>query len=366
VDCNSDGVQDLAIQNGTLILDFRQVLARVQALDVTVYNRDQPGNGLLLGIDPGGNEIGRQQLQVGEGLVQTLGLRSDQPYHSARLSVSDACFLGVTLSPPGQAPEPRVVKPEVEPGQGDVVVNILGTASERSSGNGQLQAPFVGTGRYAGLISLDGDRDDWDLLAEQSDINWTPISAITHNDNCAARFPDSAEAADLAGQVYLAYDDSYLYVAFEVNDEGLVTYAGGDDRYFLGDSAQLLLDLDLNGDFDVAQLSADDVQLDLLPRLDAPKVALWRLGTLSSQELTAASLGLTVADTGYFIEAAIPWRDLSLNPQPGDRLGLVASVNDNDTPETDAQECIISTSPQRDWRNPVTWGTVLLMPVAGN
>jgi len=43
----------------------------------------------------------------------------------------------------------------------------------------------------------------------------------------------------------------------------------------------------------------------------------------------------------------------------------VANISDNDTPDTNAQECIISTSPRHDWRNPTTWGTVLLMPASG-
>jgi hypothetical protein len=71
---------------------------------------------------------------------------------------------------------------------------------------------------------------------------------------------------------------------------------------------------------------------------------------------------MTLTDTGYFLEAALPWSSLNWAAQPGDRFGVVASVSDNDTPDSNAQECIISTSPQRNWRNPATWGTVLLMP----
>jgi hypothetical protein len=137
VDCNSDGAQDLAVQNGVLVLDFSQVLARVQGLDVAIFNRDQPGTGLLKGLNPAGSVIDQQQLQVGEGLLQTLSLRADQPYHLAELTVSDACFLGVTLTPPGNNIKPVEVQPAVEAAQGDTVVNLLETTSERSPDNGQ-------------------------------------------------------------------------------------------------------------------------------------------------------------------------------------------------------------------------------------
>jgi hypothetical protein len=161
----------------------------------------------------------------------------------------------------------------------------------------------------------------------------------------------------------LAYDVENLYVAFIVNDDGLMTYTGPDERYFLGDSPQLLLDLDLNGDFDDARLSPDDVEIDLYPDFDLPRAAFWQLNTLSSRQFTEAIVVTTATDTGYFLEAALPWQMLNTTPQPGDRLGIVASINDNDTPETNAQECIITTSPQLDWRNPTTWGTLFLMPI---
>jgi hypothetical protein len=66
--------------------------------------------------------------------------------------------------------------------------------------------------------------------------------------------------------------------------------------------------------------------------------------------------------SGYLVEAALPWASFGISPQPGDRLGLAANVNDNDTPGSNAQECIISTAPQRVWDNPTTWGALFLSP----
>lgn len=361
-DCDGDGVQDIAMRNGLLTIDFRQVLGRVMALSLSVFNRDQPGQGSLQGLDPAGVEISRQQVEVGPDEFQTLSLGANQPYHYAELVVSDACFLGLSLTPPDSSGQPVETRPVTEDLQRDVVVNVLATSAERLPQNGQFQAPSVGPDGDGGLLEIDGAQDDWDSLARQSGIDWTSFSVVTHDDGCANRYPGADNLTDLTSRVQFAYDEQYLYVAFVVNDDGLVTYTGEDERYFLGDSPQLLLDLDLNGDFEDSKLSADDVQVDLNPGGDSPRAALWQLGSLTSRPLATTLVAVTPTDTGYFLEAALPWQDMNVTPQPGDRLGIVASVNDNDTPETNTQECIISTSPQRDWRNPITWGTLLLKP----
>jgi hypothetical protein len=244
------------------------------------------------------------------------------------------------------------------------VVNVLQTtaSTERLPQNGQLQAPAVGVGSLAGIISIDGDDRDWISLIQRANLGPAGITAVTHDEACANRYPNAAGQADLAGQVQLAYDEQYLYVAFRVEDDGLLPYTGADERYFLGDSPQLLLDMDLNADLDDPNLSADDIQIDLKPVAGGSQAMLWQLSTLSPRPVEGASLVTTPTNTGYFLEAALPWQALSFAPRAGDRLGLVASLSDNDTPGVDAQECIISTSPQRDWRNPTTWGTVFLRP----
>jgi hypothetical protein len=130
----------------------------------------------------------------------------------------------------------------------------------------------------------------------------------------------------------------------------------------LGDSPQLLLDLDLNSDFDDTNLSADDIQIDLKPGTESSQAVLWQLSTLQPRPVEGAIVVTLPTSTGYFLEVALPWRAMNTIPRPGDRLGVVASISDNDTPGANAQECIISTSPQRDWQNPTTWGTVFLQP----
>lgn len=113
-DCNNDGISDIAIRAGKLQMDFRPVLYRVRALDVTVINRDRPGSGSLRAFDPRRNEIGSQSLEASPGQGQILSLRSDQPYHFAELLMNDGCFLGFSLTPPTPTGEAGAPRPAVE------------------------------------------------------------------------------------------------------------------------------------------------------------------------------------------------------------------------------------------------------------
>jgi len=113
-DCNGDGVADIAIQAGKLQMDFRVVLARVRALDVTILNRDRAGSGSLRALDPGRSELTVQPVSVDAGAIQVLSLRSDQPYHYAELALSDGCFLGFSLTPPTAQGDPGAPRSAVE------------------------------------------------------------------------------------------------------------------------------------------------------------------------------------------------------------------------------------------------------------
>jgi len=57
----------------------------------------------------------------------------------------------------------------------------------------------------------------------------------------------------------------------------------------------------------------------------------------------------------------VPWKYVGFVPQPGARLGIAASISDNDSPDTVVQEWMISTAPGREWKDPTTWGTLVLV-----
>ncbi len=353
-DCNGDGSQDIIIRAGKLHFDFRPLLARVLALDVTVLNRAQPANAALAGQDAAGRELDRVLLEAGPGESQTLTLRVGQPFHTAELALLDGCFMGFSLTPPDATGAPAEPRAAVTAQPVDAVVNILATPAPRAGDASQLEAARVGSG----AIQIDGQLNDW----TQTGLAWTQVSAVTFDQGCATRFPDSGRSVDLAGQVRFAYDDQNLYVAFQVDDDGYVGYSGDGESYFLGDSVQLSLDLDLLGDFNETGRNQDDWQVDFLPDPESPRVGLWQLGSLTSRRFGEAQAIVSLTETGYLVEAALPWPSFGVTLQPGDRLGLAANVNDNDTPGRNTQECIISSAPQRRWDDPTSWGSLLLRP----
>jgi len=362
-DCNGDDITDIAITLGSLQFDFRTVLNRVRALDVTVLNRSESGMGFLRVLDPAKEEISRETVTAARGETQILSQRADTPYHYAELGMESGCFLGLSLTPPGEngeAGQPRSpIDPTPDPEIGDL---------ERPPANGMMSAVSLIPAGYTSEIPIKADADFWLKIQELTGAEWTDMRAIIYDPNCAARYPGVASppAIDLLGKVLFAYNESFLFVAFSVEDEGFEPYNGRDERYFLGDAPQLSLDLDLQSDFTTQKLSPDDIQVDFLPGRrvpgDRPAVALWQLDKATSRVFTEALVAARATDTGYFLDAALPWESLGVKPQPGLKFGIAASLSDNDTPGTDVQECMISTAPERNWRDPTTWGTLVLMP----
>lgn len=362
-DCSGDGAKDIVLRTGTIRLDFRSLKARAMALDVMVINRAESGYGALWGFDAAGTEIAQEPVTVESGQRQTLSLRPAQPLQSAELAMIDGCLMGFSLTPPSEAPEPSRPQAAATPEpQGDVVVNILAEPEQAVGERSQLEALPVGGDSELGSLDIDGELDDWNALSRRSGQSWTSFETITFDEGCSRRYPGSEGNPDLSAQVQFAYDDQYLYVAFQVEDDGYVAYSGEGERYFLGDSPQLSLDMDLQGDINNATRSGDDWQVDFLPDPDSPQVALWQLGSLTSRPFDQAQTAVSPTETGYVLEAALPWRAFNVSPEAGARVGLAANVNDSDTPGARAQECIISTAPGRVWNDPTTWGTLHLKP----
>lgn len=352
-DCNGDGIEDLVVQNGRLELDFRQVLARVRALDVTVINLDQPNSGSLTALDPGRQVIGTTSLTLGPGQGKILSLYSPtKPFHYAELTLTNGCFLGLSLTPPDTTGAPPPQRPAVTNWQGQTSQPQPVTpqpSTTRPSANGQIEANPIGANAYQNPIIIDGDSNDWITLLRASGVSWTVFDTIVYNPNgtCANQYPSTTRQnrVDLRGQVIFAYDEDYLYVAFLVDDDGYVSYNGNDERFFLGDAPQLLLDMDLAGDYNDDLVNQDDLQVDFHPGVCQPglntRAALWQLETRTSRLFQNARVRASSTDSGYFLEATLLWAALDFEPQPGATLGVAASISDNDTSGTNNQECMI-------------------------
>jgi len=105
--------------------------------------------------------------------------------------------------------------------------------------------PVIYAPRVLSPPTIDGDLGEWSFM--------TPISInnITYGTG-AYRGPQ-----DLSGLLYVAWDDTHLYLAFQVTDDQFVQQASG--RYlYRGDSTEILVDTNLLGDQNARVLNLDD------------------------------------------------------------------------------------------------------------
>ena len=95
----------------------------------------------------------------------------------------------------------------------------------------------------------------------------------------------------------------------------------------------------------------------LLPGLDLTRAV---YGTVPSA--TRIDLAARRSAKGYTLEAAIPWRLLGIDPARTTVFGVALNISDNDVPEP-AQLTMISSTPNRSWADPRSFGTALLEPI---
>ena len=199
---------------------------------------------------------------------------------------------------------------------------------------------------------MDGDWGDW----KQSTIAY-PAYYVVHG------LKDWDDDSDLEASFILGWDESYLYVGVKVKDEAYVQNSSG-ELIFQGDSVELLIDTDLQGDFTSAALNADDFQLGFSPGKGSTggkrEAYLWfpseRQGSISDQVdvVSVSTLGL------YRMEVRIPWSVLKITPYEGMRLGFVFSASDNDDPAVNDQQSMVSNIASRKLTDPTTWGELIL------
>ena len=166
---------------------------------------------------------------------------------------------------------------------------------------------------------------------------------------------------DLSGLLWVGWDNANLYLLTRVYDDVFVQESSGILLY-QGDSVELQLDADLAGDFTSRVYSDDDWQIDFSPGnlLSANPVWQWWVyrGIPGSGNVTL----LTARHTdGYSLAATIPWSLLRVTPRAGNVYGFAFNISDNDTPGTQQQESMVSTSPVRQLNDPTSWGTLQLV-----
>jgi hypothetical protein len=261
----------------------------------------------------------------------------------------------------GQLPAvPGLVAPVVETATGEAITpDVASTAVEATelplAPTATLGAPVAGGNvevvRTAAPPTIDGNLSEWSGPVVESAFQVYSVDGWDGSD-------------DLSASWQLGWDTDNLYVAVTVVDNNHVQTQSG-NQIFRGDSVDLQIDTDREGDYAPA-VSPDDFQLTLSPGDFAGLVpfAFRFQGNAAGQMLDALGHSIVVAarptGQGYSLEAAVPWRDLNVTPQPGMVLGLALNASDNDTPGTAVQEVMKSHVATRRFADPTSWGTMTL------
>lgn len=200
--------------------------------------------------------------------------------------------------------------------------------------------------------TIDGDWGEWKTLTTEYPAN----AVVWGRGNWTG-------ADDLSSSFHIGWDNQNLYLAVKVRDDKYVQNATGANIYE-GDSIELLLDTKLAQDVYYNRLSADDFQLGINPGRPDPagtrEAYLWFPSTIAGNRanVTIASLQ---EDGVYRVEAAIPWSVFEItSPANGSHYGFALSVSDNDNPNANEQQSMVSNDPRRVLADPTTWAELAL------
>ncbi len=168
--------------------------------------------------------------------------------------------------------------------------------------------------------------------------------------------------ADLGASYRIGWDDQYLYLAVKVGDDTYVQN-DGDVYIYRGDSLEILMDTEVQADFEDGQLNSDDFQLGISPGNpepgENPQAYLW-FPKLIAGNLSKVKIDAVGEPKLYRLETAIPWSTFGIQPKAGMHLGFVLRVNDNDDPEGNARQSTIASVRDHSQADPTTWGDLVL------
>jgi LCP family protein required for cell wall assembly len=196
----------------------------------------------------------------------------------------------------------------------------------------------------------DGDLIEWTHLVYAVD------QPVFGRENWAG--PD-----DLSARWNLAWDQQYLYLALQVQDDVYVPAAPGENLY-KGDSLELLLNTD-PGSRVQNTLTDHDFQLgialgDLSLTPLAPEAYLW-LPEDEARSIAGVVVAARLVEGGYNVEVAIPWLIFRVAPPfAGEGFAFALTLNDDDTPSSAEQETQVSSVKDRKLVDPFTWGIMVL------
>ncbi len=219
---------------------------------------------------------------------------------------------------------------------------VLGLAGYVSAAEADIEIPSVG---YPKPI-LDGVMDDVWLLSTEHVMTLFTGEEPTSPEDCSASW-------------WALWDEEYLYVLVNVIDEALVQDSDPSQGW-LDDRVEIFIDGD-----NAKGTSTDDN--------DYQYNFWWNFGQVealvewynSPRSLQGVEYGVATTDSGYLVEARMPWSTMTGDiPQEDQLIGINVMIDDDDdggNEDTQFQWFTETTTPHV----PSLWGTAVLVPGAG-
>jgi hypothetical protein len=264
----------------------------------------------------------------------------ERPTHAASVTPSPTSTeTPVTVTITTTASASPTTSPTPEPSGTETLVptytpTVLMT--EISGGEGIVTAYSL-----ANAPKIDGSLQDWNLPGHL-------ITAVTFGQE------NHAGSSDSSALVMLGWNDEFLFVAAQVQDDRYVQNASG-NKLFQGDHLEILLD---KGGYNAAEeLTSQHYQLGLSLGSDMknPEYYLWYPVSKRGSSAAIQIAGTHTSD-GYILEAKIPWTVFDGKPKTGQPHGFALSIGDNDDPNQNMMKSLISSAPKRKLTVPSTWG----------
>jgi len=212
---------------------------------------------------------------------------------------------------------------------------------------------------------IDGNDSDW----PESVFHETDHVIYTHDDILSGSVARAGEEND--SQIRLAWDETYLYVFAEVQDDVLSAPNGG-NQIWRNDAVNINISVIGPDRGAVSEMpDADDHQLTLSPGDPESGTATESVRFVGNGSMFSANV-VGFADVAarhgpgadYVLEARIPWSEIGVtDPQSGQRFGMMVTVFDNDGEQVGGETLqteIKANTPLAVFQRPRTWGTFTL------
>lgn len=146
------------------------------------------------------------------------------------------------------------------------------------------------------------------------------------------------------------------------DEKGLNLWVGIHDDQFVKDSEQPWADdsieiyIDANGSRQEKFDGLDDFQMTF--RMKDKSISLG--GSSPQKDIRAIRYNMVKTNTGYRLEASIPWHLLNVKPQVGLRMGFDIQVNDDDNGHLRDAKISWNAAMDQAWKNPRLFGQIVL------